>query len=87
MSRPRLTDEERAAKRMANLEKARVKRAEIAAEREKIKALIRTEIAALASVIPPPYPRRRCSYGAHLEGCLRRGDTCSADAQRIHRTT
>ncbi|WP_124919519.1 hypothetical protein [Burkholderia cepacia] len=48
-----MTDEERAEKRLANLEKARAKRAEAAAEREKIKVGIRTEIAELASVIPP----------------------------------
>lgn len=53
MPRTPLTDEERAARRDARLERARAKRAEKAAERERLKAVIRGEIAALASVIPP----------------------------------
>jgi len=53
MPRTLLTDEERARRRDAKLERARAKRAEKAAEREQLKTVIRGEIAALASVIPP----------------------------------
>ena len=54
MPRTPLTDEERAARRDARLERARAKRAKKAAEREQLKTVIRGEIAVLASVIPPP---------------------------------
>ncbi|MBY4674324.1 hypothetical protein K6W12_27250 [Burkholderia multivorans] len=52
MGRQKLTDEERAQRREARLEKAREKRAEAAALRESKKAAIRSEIEGLASVIP-----------------------------------
>lgn len=53
MGRQKLTDEERASRREARLEKAHAKRAEQAAEREQLKAVIRSEIEKLACVIPP----------------------------------
>lgn len=53
MGRQKLTDEEREQRREARLEKARKKRAEAAKRRELEKAAIRSEIAGLASVIPP----------------------------------
>ncbi|MEX3555589.1 MAG: hypothetical protein VB131_02830 [Burkholderia gladioli] len=71
MGRQKLTDEERASRREARLEKARAKRAEQAAEREQLKAVIRSEIEKLACVIPP-CARRRRSCRPHLEGCIRR---------------
>ncbi|WP_186013782.1 hypothetical protein [Burkholderia gladioli] len=52
MPRPKLTDEERAQRHAERLERAREKRAEAAAEREKSKAQIRDEIIRAASVIP-----------------------------------
>ncbi|EKS9914881.1 hypothetical protein BTK97_003668 [Burkholderia multivorans] len=67
MGRQKLTDEERAQRREARLEKAREKRAEAAALRESEKAAIRSEIEGLASVIPPPMfgmaPSTRFAHG------------------------
>lgn len=60
MPRVRLTDEERAERRDARLERAREKRAEKAAEREQLKTVIRGEIAVLASVIPPMCGKAGC---------------------------
>ncbi|HDR8933004.1 hypothetical protein [Burkholderia vietnamiensis] len=53
MARQKLTDEERAQRRDARLEREREKRAEKAREQEQLKTAIRGEIIALASVIPP----------------------------------
>ncbi len=67
MPRQKLTDEERAQRREARLEKAREKRAEAAAEREREKSAIRSEIEGLASVIPPPYSGRSSQHRSSME--------------------
>lgn len=59
MARQKLTDEERAQRRDARLEREREKRAEKAREQEQLKTAIRGEIIALASVIPPPMCGKR----------------------------
>ncbi|WP_143757417.1 hypothetical protein [Burkholderia singularis] len=53
MSRKKLTDEERAQRREARLAKAREVREEKRREQEQLKKVIRSEITALGSVIPP----------------------------------
>lgn len=58
MARQKLTDEERAQRRDARLEREREKRAEKAREQEQLKTAIRGEIIALASVIPPMCGKR-----------------------------
>ncbi|MBR7972911.1 hypothetical protein KDX01_07245 [Burkholderia vietnamiensis] len=73
MARQKMTDEERAQRREARLERQREKRAEKSREQEQLKTAIRGEIIALASVIPPPCAGSGRSYRPHVERRARQG--------------